>query len=90
MFSICQILSVNTQRLTTECSCLYGNQAMWVYCSWGSDKGETAVLPTGLNLDRLLEAGEEIFKDHENADPLRQGSVDFLSLARRMVEVVSL
>ena len=51
--------------------------------------GETAVLPTGLKLDQLLEAGEEIFKDCENTDPRHRGPVDFQSLARRIAELVS-
>ena len=46
------------------------------------------MLPTGLKLDELLEAGEEIFRDCENTDPKQQGSVDVLSLARRIVELV--
>ena len=54
----------------------------------GSEKSETAVLPIGLKLDELLEAGEEIFRDCENTDPRQQGSVDVLSLARRIVELV--
>ena len=55
----------------------------------GSEKSETAVLPIGLKLDELLEAGEEIFRDCENTDPKQRGSMDVLSLAKRIVELVN-
>lgn len=63
---------------------------MEIYVCSAGDRLETIILPTGLKLDELLEAGEEIFRDCENTNPQQRGSVDVLSLARRIADLVRL
>lgn len=48
------------------------------------------MLPIGLKLDQLLEAGEEIFRDTENVNTNSgaRSPADVLSLARRLAELV--
>ena len=55
------------------------------------DDGDDIELPSGLSLDKLIEAGEEIFAKRKQADAGSsscRSSADALGLAQRMVEMV--
>lgn len=59
------------------------------FCSLNSENGETIMLPAGLEVDQVLDAGEEIFGDCKSVNPERQRSAPLEGLVGVLVRLVS-